>query len=206
MMTATLTTDTRLSRRPGLLPVGDGLFARTAPDALTLTADRREMAVRAVISTATPDRAGDVVVPAGLRNPAEYLKNPVVLWAHQRATMPPVGTCVSLEVEADRVIATTRFARGSAFSEELFRLYEQGVLRAWSIGFVPVHARVRPRDADGRRGLRVETWDLLEYSAVPVPENPEALTLAVRKGLVRDPRLRGWLIAAAGDVMDDLVA
>src|SRR5262249_47663582 len=72
----------------------------------------------------------------------------------------------------------------------------QGVLRGWSIGFVPLRAR-RLEDGEGgaagRRGLRVEEWDLLEYSAVPVPENPAALTLAVRKGLVRHGPLRGLL-------------
>ena len=48
-------------------------------------------------------------------------------------------------------------------------------------------------------GLRVEEWDLLEYSAVPIPENPGALTVALQKGLVRDPSLRHWL----GLVPDD---
>jgi hypothetical protein len=46
-------------------------------------------------------------------------------------------------------------------------------------------------------------WDLLEYSAVPVPENPQALTLAVRKGLVKDVDLRRWL---ARDVLAALIA
>jgi phage head maturation protease len=120
------------------------------------------------------------------------MRNPVVLWAHNR-NLPPIGTCVGLQVEAARIVAETRFAKGVAFAEELFRLYEQGVLRGWSIGFVPHRAKLRPAGADGRRGLLVEEWDLLEYSAVPVPENPAALTLAVRKGLVADPRLLRWL-------------
>ena len=46
---------------------------------------------------------------------------------------------------------------------------------------------------DGRAALRVDEWDLLEYSAVPIPENPGALTVALQKGLVRDPTLRDWL-------------
>jgi phage head maturation protease len=157
------------------------------------------MTLRAAISTDDVDRAGDVIVPAGLRNVAEYLRNPVVLWAHQR-TLPPIGTCVALEVQPNRVVAETRFARGVGFAEELFKLYEQGVLRGWSIGFVPLRAvRLPAPEGSGRRGLRVEEWDLLEYSAVPVPENPGALTLAIQKGLVHDALLRHCL----GQVPDD---
>src|SRR5437762_11181458 len=76
-----------------------------------LAIDRAARTVTAVISSAAPDRAGDVVVPAGLRNAEEFLLNPVVLWAHQRA-LPPVGTCVALDVQPGRVVAVTKFAEG----------------------------------------------------------------------------------------------
>jgi phage head maturation protease len=173
-------------------PLARTLTRDTAP-AVAFAADAATRTLRSVITTADPDRAGDVVLPRGLRNAAEYLRNPVVLWAHNRA-LPPIGTCTRLIIEEMRIVAETRFARGVAFAEELFALYEQGVLRGWSIGFVPRRAKLRPGVAAGeRRGLLVEEWDLLEYSAVPVPENPGALTLAVNKGLVRDPLLRTWL-------------
>ena len=179
---------------------------RSQTFAAPLRADPETLTVQAVISTAAPDRAGDVIVPAGLRNAAEFLRNPVVLWAHQRA-LPPVGTCVALDVQPGRIVAATRFAKGVPFAEDLFRLYEQGILRGWSIGFLPRRAALLPRDpATGRRGLRVEAWDLLEYSAVPVPENPEALTLAVAKGVVRDEGLRDWLIRCPADPFAELVA
>ncbi len=180
--------------------VVDGVgLVRVSPRSAKLQADAGSMTLRAVINTADVDRAGDVVLPGGLRNAEEFLSNPVVLWAHQR-TLPPIGSCSALQVEPDRIVAETRFARGVAFAEELFRLYEQGVLRGWSIGFVPLKAQRLPQnDRSGRRGLRVEEWDLLEYSAVPVPENPGALTLAIQKGLVHDALLKHCL----GGVPDD---
>src|SRR6266699_2286632 len=128
-----------------------------------LAVDAAARTVTAVISSAAPDRAGDVIVPAGLRNAEEFLLNPVVLWAHQR-TLPPVGTCVALDVQPTRVVAVTKFAEGVPLAEDVFRLYEQGVLRGWSVGLLP--RRVTPRP--GQRGLRIEEWDLLEYSAVPI--------------------------------------
>ncbi len=155
--------------------------------ASTASIDAAQRTVTHVITAAIPDRSGDLVVPSGLANRAEFLRNPVVLWAHQR-TLPPIGTCIDLQVTKDRVIAVTRFATGVPLADDLLRLYEQGILRGWSIGFVPKRAGLRSM-SDGRRGMLVEAWDLLEYSAVPVPENPLALTMAIRKGIVTSPEL-----------------
>jgi Escherichia/Staphylococcus phage prohead protease len=166
-----------------------------------LAIDATNRTVTAVISTPAPDRAGDVVVPAGLANAEEFLLNPVVLWAHQRA-MPPIGTCIALDVQPRRVVAVTKFAAGVPLADDVFRLYEQGVLRGWSVGLLPRRATPRP----GRRGTRIDEWDLLEYSAVPVPENPEALTLAVEKGLVTDSRLKRFIARLTADALSELVA
>ena len=162
----------------------------------TETVDPERMIVRSVISTNEPDRAGDIVVPTGLRNSDEYLRNPVVLWAHQRM-MPPIGVCQALQMYPDRIVAETKFAASSPLAADVFRLYAEGVLRGWSIGFLPI------KTAPLRGGMRVEEWDLLEYSAVPVPENPKALTVAVQKGMIESPDLRRWLIR---DVLGDLFA
>ncbi len=162
----------------------------------TETIDPDRMIVSSVISTNDPDRAGDIVVPTGLRNSDEYLSNPVVLWAHQRF-MPPIGVCQALKILPDRIVAETKFASSSPLAADVFRLYVEGVLRGWSIGFLPV------KTSPLRSGVRVEEWDLLEYSAVPVPENPGALTVAVQKGLIASPTLRRWLIR---DVLGDLFA
>jgi len=188
------------------------LTVRADPSARTLAIDSKTMTVRCVVTTIDPDRAGDVVVPTGLRNVEEFLMNPVVLWAHNRVAVPPVGICEWLDVQPSRVVAQTKFAQGVPFAEDVFRLYEQGVLRGWSIGFVPRRAYRRQGQS---KGLRVEEWDLLEYSAVPIPENPGALTVALQKGLVRDGTLRDWLAqvpddrggkwVAAGDVLTELV-
>lgn len=178
---------------PGIRPLSDGTFGTAHPAARTLNIDAARMRIRSVITTIDPDRAGDVVVPAGLRNLDEFMMNPIVLWAHNRTQFPPVGLSEWVDVQPRRIVAETRFAQGVPFAEDIFRLYEQGVLRGWSIGFVPRKARRLPVPAGGPHGLRIEEWDLLEYSAVPIPENPGALTVALQKGLVRDPSLRDWL-------------
>lgn len=185
----------------GVRPLSSGACVRVSPASVKLAADPAAMTLLAVVSTSDRDRAGDVVVPSGLRNLAEYMQNPVVLWAHNRVSAPPVGTCLRLDVQPERIVAETKFAQGVPLAEDLFRLYEQGVLRGWSIGFVPLKARLMPEAADGsmRRGLLIEEWNLLEYSAVPVPENPGALTVALQKGMVHDGLLRDLLSRVADD-------
>jgi hypothetical protein len=166
---------------------------RNDPGARTLTVDPGKMLIRSVITTAQADRVGDVVVPLGLKNAEDYLLNPVVLWAHDRARVPPIGACEWLDVQPRRVVAETRFAQDVRFAEDVFRLYEQGVLRGWSIGFVP--RRITPLV----KGMKIDEWDLLEYSAVPIPENPGALTVALQKGFVRDEFLREMLMRIPDD-------
>ncbi len=180
-------------------------LTRADPATRTLAVNAETLTVRSVISTIDPDRAGDVVIPTGIQNADDYLLNPVVLWAHNRQQFPPIGVCEWLDVQPRRIVAQTRFARGVPFAEDVFRLYEQGVLRGWSIGFVPRQAKREAR-RDGSTGLRVLTWDLLEYSAVPIPENPDAVTLAMEKGLIRDPVFRDWLLqeSEVSDVLSDL--
>lgn len=197
-MTSTIRADP--APAAGIRPLPDGTFGNAHPQARTLSVDAGKLRIRSVITTIDPDRAGDVVVPTGLRNLDDYLLNPVVLWAHNRTQFPPIGLCEWIDVQPKRVVAETRFAQGVPFAEDIFRLYEQGVLRGWSIGFVPRKARRLPQTGPtSPAGLWVSEWDLLEYSAVPIPENPGALTVALQKGLVRDPTLRHWL----GGVPDD---
>ncbi len=187
---------------------------RADPAARTLNIDAAKMRIRSVITTIDPDRAGDVVVPTGLKNLDDFMTNPVVLWAHDRVRVPPIGSCEWIDIQPRRIVAETRFAQRVPFAENLFSLYEQNVLRGWSIGFVPRKARRVPRP-DGSTSLYVSEWDLLEYSAVPIPENPGALTVAIQKGLIRDVTLRDWLRLVpddhggawfrAFDVMNELV-
>jgi HK97 family phage prohead protease len=166
-------------------------LTRADPNTRTLSSDPGRMAVRCVITTVDPDRSGDVVVPTGVKNVEEYLLNPVVLWAHDRFRVPPIGTCQWLDVQPRRIVAETRFAEGISFAEDVFKLYDRGVLRGWSIGFVPRKAYRKPYAAGS--SLYVQEWDLLEYSAVPIPENPGAVTVALEKGLVTNPDLVEWL-------------
>ena len=126
-----------------------------------------------VLSTDDVDRHGDVVAADGWRLEA-YLRNPVLLWAHDYRH-PAIGRAVSVWSEPHRLLAKMEFAPG-AFAQEVAALYAYGFQWGVSVGFRPIRWEER-RDArtGAFLGLRYLEQELLEVSAVPVPANREAL-------------------------------
>jgi hypothetical protein len=81
---------------------------------------------------------GDTIDPAGWDLNA-YLKNPVVLWAHD-STMLPVAKAPKVWFEGDKMKADAEFTPlGLArFNDTVFEMYKQGFLSATSVGFIPL--------------------------------------------------------------------
>jgi HK97 family phage prohead protease len=159
-----------------------------------------ERALIGTITTGACDRDCEVIVPAGV-NAKEYESNPVVLWCHDY-TLPPVGKTVSLKRVGDALVAKMVFAdrpadhpAGSEWpADAVWSLYKQGILRAFSIGFVPIEYRV-PNTHDvevyGPEVRRIfSKVKLLEISCVPVPANQEAVVQQVAKGLMMEQTAR----------------
>lgn len=121
--------------------------------------------VGVVGSTGIIDRQGESLNPMGwlLEN---YQKNPVILYAHDYRSLP-IGKATRVWVENNKLMFNIKFAE-TQFAKDVFDLFDQGVLNAFSVGFIP-----KELDSTGEY-----TWakqELLELSAVPVPANPEAL-------------------------------
>lgn len=152
--------------------------------------DEGARTIEFVVSTAARDRDGDIVEPGGWKLDG-YMKNPVVLWAHD-SNQPPVAKALSAEVRDNTLVATAQFADAEtyAFADTVFRLYAGGYLSAVSAGFMP--SALEPFEADGTRGYRITEQELWEFSAVPIPANPEALVAAKAAGLDVRPA-RAWL-------------
>lgn len=141
-------------------------------------------------SDETTDRYGDVIEVDGwdLKN---YKKNPVFLWAHDYR-QPPVGKALRVWTEDKKLKFRIQFptAEEYAFADTIFRLYLGGYLKATSVGFKdlerePIYGE--PQGESGHKpviGYRFTKQELYELSAVPVPANPNALVMAVQKGVV----------------------
>jgi HK97 family phage prohead protease len=120
-----------------------------------------------IISTADQDRQGEIVNQAGW-DLAHYKNNPVVLWGHNYTGLP-IGVTDSIEIKDGKLVASGRFAPESAnpFAQQVRRLYDAKILRSTSVGFI----------AKEMEGNTITKAELLEFSFVPVPANPMALSL-----------------------------
>ena len=129
-----------------------------------------------VLSDATVDSYGDVVEPKGWEL-GNFLKNPIALFGHSSAF--PIGKWESVRVEGGKLVGRLSLAaRGtSARIDELISLVEQGILRAVSVGFLPIKSDpIDPARPFGPQ--RYTKQELREVSLVSVPANPAALALA----------------------------
>lgn len=138
------------------------------------------------ITDETADRYGDIVRAKGvvLDN---YMKNPVVQFAHDYS-LPPVG--VSLKTWYDKAKKGVRSwplffddrIDSTGRADLIFRFVRSNGMRACSIGFNALSWSVPDTDEDrekmglGRYGVEFTSVDLLEFSPVPVPANPNALS------------------------------
>lgn len=160
-----------------------------------------EKAAITYITTGRIDRDGDVVRPdGGIFD--DYLKHPVVMAFHDYKKLP-VGK--NIWVKKDNpltgLIAKTVYANHKE-ADDLYNYRKDLFPLATSIGFVPIEYK-RKGDSDfdsqlkevikngwvkendsGKAGAIITKWALIEYSDCAIPSNPDALQLAVSKGII----------------------
>jgi len=129
-----------------------------------------------IISTRDLDRESDELMPEGCDS-RNYQRNPVVLFGHSHFDVP-IGTCTALTVEGNGIRAAWRWLQNDPFADRVRNAYDQGVLRAASVGFRPL-----AYEPNQHGGLTFTRWELLEFSLVPVPANPQAVRTLKRLGL-----------------------
>ena len=139
--------------------------------------------VSVIASDATTDRMGDVLMPLGCRL-ENFKRNPVVLFSHDAAQ--PIARCVSITASSVAVTATIQFPPEgtTTLSDDCYRLIQQGVLGAVSVGFLALAWEPLPQG-----GLRFTEWELLELSIVSVPANPAAIITGKSLGAMREQNL-----------------
>ena len=145
--------------------------------------DDEERTVKAVISTGAIDRDGEILSPKGMKH-ENFVKNPVVPCSHNSGE-PPIGKAIWLYKGRKKIEAKVKFATTER-AEEIWQLFKGKFLNAFSVGFIPLKGhrptpdeiKKAPELADAR--FIYDEWELLEFSPVTVPANPEALATAVK--------------------------
>lgn len=130
--------------------------------------DKDSGTFKVVITSEVVDRDGEIIRLGGW-DFENFMKNPVVLRGHRYYDLP-VAKATGLSVKDGQVISTGVFAPADAnpMGQQIRKLYEW-----WFINAVSVWFKVIKRNPDNR--YIIEEAELLEYSFVTVPANPEAL-------------------------------
>lgn len=144
-----------------------------------------ERTVIFTISKEVVDRDGDILRASGV-DFTNYMKNPVFLSFHNSHEFP-LGKVLRFWVENDSVKAEVYFPTIAELSSDLenvsekaklvdftYHCYKTGMLNAVSVGFIPTEYK------ETRTGFDVIKWELLEFSAVAVPANQDAIAEAVK--------------------------
>jgi len=128
-----------------------------------------------VASTEGEDREGESILATGWQT-ENFMKNPVILLGHDYHSLP-IGAATEVFVEGDKLMVRGVFANTDE-GQKARKLYDDGILRACSVGFIPVT----------RDGSVITSAELLEVSFVPVPCNPNAGNFAksVSKKMIED--------------------
>ncbi len=172
--------------RAKLLPGTKSAYSYSLPDVRPVT-DGRKMTATITISTQAIDRSREVLMTDGgkLDN---HRRNPVVLLAHKKDM--PTGKAENRDTKEysvkrlpGRLDATTYFDQHTELGEHGFRLCDSGTFRGASVGFFEVPGAIeKGHDGDGYPVRIIKEWDLLEYSHLLIPDNPECIIRAVEKG------------------------
>jgi len=117
----------------------------------------------------------------------DFLRNPVLLWAHDQS-QPPIGKWTRVEKRGALLVGESVFAEAEdyPFADTIFRLVKGGFLNAVSVSWFPLDSKPA-RDRARPDGIDFLKQRLLEASVVPVPANPGALATARNLGIDTAP-------------------
>lgn len=154
--------------------IAEALASDEVKSLISVTKDATDTgSFEVIISTANFDRQGESVKQDGW-DLSNFKANPVVLWAHDYSSLP-IGVCTEIYLQNGNLTAKGQFAPEAAnpFAQQIRRLYDMKIVRATSVGFI----------AKEMEGNVITKSELLEFSFVPVPANPYALSLEMSKNL-----------------------
>jgi HK97 family phage major capsid protein/HK97 family phage prohead protease len=133
-----------------------------------------------IMSDATVDRMGDVIVQSGW-DLADFVGNPIALFSHKADL--PLGVWKDVRVQGGALRGRLELLpRGmSPRVDEIRAFVEAGMLRAVSVGFRPIDTEPLPNG-----GVKFKRAALVECSVVSIPANPNALAVAKSLNLSDD--------------------
>ncbi len=141
-----------------------------------------DRSVEFVISTGSLDRYNSTIAPGGWRLES-FLANPIVLWSHDNS-IPAIARADGVRVEGSALRSRATFAERDVhpLADTIFQLVKGKFINAASVGWIPLEYEF---GEDGQ--INYLEQELLEWSVVNIPANPECLTQARSFGIDTRP-------------------
>lgn len=136
---------------------------------LEIKEENSDRKFRVVASTEDTDRSWEVI-KLDWWDWENYMKNPVIIANHDYQIENIVGKATKIGIEDGKLIIEGVFSKSNPLGVLLADLYDEGMVKTVSVGFIP-----KQRQEDNRR--IITSAELLELSFVAVPCNPNALSL-----------------------------
>lgn len=134
------------------------------------------MAITFILNDENVNRYGYRVLTSGI-DLTNFLKNPIALFMHQRATWTlPIGKWTNVRKEGSKLLADIEFDEQDEFAMDIKRKVEQDIFNACSMGFDPKETSSLGI-MDGQTLETVTKCELLEASIVDIPGNGNAVKL-----------------------------
>lgn len=168
------------------------------------------------VSTRDIDHSGDIVVPHGMdKTSFEKIGRPVFF--NHKIFDPPIGSDLWIKNSKDEgILAKTRYSTTQK-ADDIWTLKVEGHMKAQSIGFAVLDAVREGQDGFNetatelrnrwgkfpRKGVRriIKNWILFEHSDMTIPDNPNALLVALQKGINISEEMEVEIKAAAEEAI-----
>ena len=135
---------------------------------------------RMVIAANEVSRNGDELNLRGISF-KNYRKNPVVLWAHDSYSGIPIAKTVKIgHDDQGRIVADFEFNSDDEFAARVENAWNGGFIRGASIRYMPTKVVEVMNEAGEVERFRVDKSELLEWSLVPIPADPDSVRAAAR--------------------------
>ena len=161
---------------------------------ITLPEDDESNIATFTASTAIVDSMGDTINQSGWKLD-RFLMNPVILWGHDSSRLP-IGRAVKTYFDdVGNLTLDVEFVprEVQAFAGIVRDHVKLGFIKAGSVGFQPLKwAWVENGE---RFGIDFDEQELLEFSLVTIPANPEALVHPQKSDpapAIAEPDARRW--------------
>ena len=136
-----------------------------------------------------------------------YRRNPVVLFNHGMGGVPfPIAKSedqagnFTVKAFKSKMDAVAHFSQSLPEAVQIFALIDEGILRSSSISFIPTRAKLlaakRRNDLEDDeidlsmgRAVEFTEGDVIEYSVVDIPADPDALRHFLDRGNIRGEKL-----------------